>query len=425
MRNFIILGLMIFVCSCSKTDDIVDLCIFPPCDPPEEMNTENFCFAVPHHEDTLLCGSMIPIAGEKVVIFSDLFCHINPERSIVSGYDKFTGEKLWTWDDHKNFIFGLYKSGYHDGIFVFKNSQYTWGIDELSGKVLWAKNIEDGGGFGDPRMGFFGDRMFYGNYGPGLFPASGCLVRASIYSGEIEQTLFCKFGLNFGGFGPSFESYTLWENEKGEEIIFVSSRSKAIEGNYKERDDILAYNITMDSMWWEKWDVTLGTEGGSISKFTIYDDKLYYKSAFSIHCFNLFNGDKLWQTDIRSIDPIAGASFNPLLIINDQLFLLGKYIIVLDPQTGFLLYTTEDQYHCNFPKNAIEYENKIIYHNSGGLACFDPKYHKVIWSFGPPFDRKPGYSPYYDWGLELDRENKRIYASDSYFGVCLGNTRIE
>jgi outer membrane protein assembly factor BamB len=93
------------------------------------------------------------------------------------------------------------------------------------------------------------------------------------------------------GIEPSTDSYNLWIHpETGDEILLLQHRMAF----WEKRIDLVAYNMTADSMYW--WHKDIEPQGNSnIRQIQIFKDRAYFQGSNTIHAVNMIDGTYQWK----------------------------------------------------------------------------------------------------------------------------------
>jgi len=97
------------------------------------------------------------------------------------------------------------------------------------------------------------------------------------------------------GIEPDADSFNHWyDPQTGDEILVLQHRMAFP----TRRIDLLAYNLTADSILW--WHKDVDPNGNSnIQQINIFDDKVVFFSARLVHCVDLPSGEILWQSNLN------------------------------------------------------------------------------------------------------------------------------
>ena len=149
------------------------------------------------------------------------------------------------------------------------------------------------------------------------------------------------------------------------------------------RIDLLAYNLTADSILW--WHKDVDPNGNSnIQQINIFDDKVVFFSARLVHCVDLSSGEILWQSKLNDSQSrtfmsstAAHTNSNQLIIANGRIINEAPfsflYLSFVDFNTGQVLNEYEGQKYSHI----IVY-NHLVFLN-GKNRCYDLQQNKFIW----------------------------------------------
>jgi hypothetical protein len=150
------------------------------------------------------------------------------------------------------------------------------------------------------------------------------------------------------------------------------------------RIDLLAYNLTADSILW--WHKDVDPNGNSnIQQINIFDDKIIFFSAKLVHCVDLPSGNILWQSKLND-----GENRNFILAsaekVTKSTFVIANESSSTEPPFGALYLTFVN---CNSGQVTREYKGERpvhlwAYHHllfmSGRQRCYDLRQNKFIWN---------------------------------------------
>jgi len=216
------------------------------------------------------------------------------------------------------------------------------------------------------------------------------------------------------GSRPSMNSMNNWVDPiTNDEILVFQHRM-----SFPRRIDILAYNLTADSILW--WHKDVDPNGNSnIQQINIFDDKVVFFSARLVHCVDLPSGNFLWQSNLNesekrnfilaSAEQVGG---NPLVIANESSSpeppFGTLYLSFVDLSSGQVVMEITGER----PVHVIAYNHLLFM--SGKNRCYDLSQNKFIWNTNIE-------EIYHGLGYTLVDFDKKIYYGS--FGID-GNVSI-
>ncbi len=182
------------------------------------------------------------------------------------------------------------------------------------------------------------------------------------------------------GIEPDADSFNHWyDPQTGDEILVLQHRMAFP----TRRIDLLAYNLTADSILW--WHKDIDPNGNSnIQQINIFDDKVVFFSARLVHCVDLPSGEILWQSNLNENQSRSFMSADAAMTIDNTLIInSGRtvnqppfsylYLSFVDANTGQVIKEYEGQNYSHI----IAY-NHLVFLN-GRNRCYDLNQNKFIW----------------------------------------------
>jgi outer membrane protein assembly factor BamB len=328
----------------------------------------------------------------------------------VYSYNALTGDSIWQTkientgafcplDDEGTFL-------YKDKV-VFSDGHRFFVIDAYNGEILWFKKIDQ------MRAGSCViDDYLYKVKTPDRLSSS--LYRYDINSGAEEKlfTINCtEYGSNYS---PCLNLPVKWIHPNGNEILIMQNRTFGWFVNNEPKMDILAWDLTADSMLW----YVDSLDGySSMSRPAIDGDKVFFYGYVHAYCIDAATGKTLWS----HVDPTDddGDFITANLLIIDEKFIVkpdGFRMHAVNKETGQHIWTNTE----TAPMPALMTVHKdTIWFSSGGVVAIDANTgeklidwnndHKGSWIFPVAHHPTKGY----------------IYTSDATYLYCLDPNKMK
>jgi len=203
--------------------------------------------------------------------------------------------------------------------------------------------------------------------------SKGAILKVlDIITGE-EKNVFSLLKEDLDNYAPTLTAPAYWKHPSGDDVLIMGNRSynKTVTNNF-DRYDILAYNLSADTMLWYK----IGTPGdmGSIATPLVADnDKVvFYNNARDAICVNPLNGEIIWKFSRIPADNFSAfrlaniAKWNNILIAKPSSY----HMYGVDINTGNTIWTNPKTATMPF---TIRIAMDKIWYSSGGVNCIDAK----------------------------------------------------
>jgi outer membrane protein assembly factor BamB len=214
------------------------------------------------------------------------------------------------------------------------------------------------------------------------------------------------------GFAPNLTSFGFTKLINGDEVILIKNRgfNPNIAFPNASRLDVIAYNISADSLIWYHHGVE-SHEGGVLPIRTL-GNLAFVPGHMYIHCFDVETGQKLWDYRVDK-----ALFLGDIIVHNNTLLFKGAKdeLVCLNPFTGQeiwkVLGTGVD------PKARLTlFNNKIFYTADGYLRVASALDGRELYSSkGELWDQQGPLlcTP------AIDPINRRIFINNSTFAICL------
>ena len=339
---------------------------------------------------------------------------------------------------------------------IYYNETIIVGKKEVSGYMVKARNIENGdsiwqtslgntGGFNPLDERFFlyqdklvlsdGTRSFVMDASNGNLlwkhqsenmTGTSCVIDDYLYKADevdrntsslyrydlntgFEEKLFTINRVDYGrNYSPGLLMPVKWMHPNGDEILVLQNRSYGWFTDMEPKMDILAWNLTADSMLWyrERLDGF-----SSMSSPAISGDKVYFYGDHHAYCINPSNGETIWKYFIGN-GPEDDFNTANVLIIGDKLVVKpdSDDMHVIDKETGKRIWFNGETRAG--PGLLIEHKDTIWF-SSGWVLGIDANTGKKLIEWDNN-DRGSWIFP-----VAHHPTNGYIYTSDARYLYCL------
>jgi hypothetical protein len=355
-------------------------------------------------------GPRKAVQGNKNIYLTCI--DLSSDSHLLIGIEKKTGRILWTFSDPNVDYFA--DIHYHEATQTVIAQR--WGrivaLNGTSGQVLSNNHV---GSFS--RIGTYGKLLGQYYYVPVKSPDKtvGGAIRSHISDLQNWQWAYKMHIDSMDGIEPDADSFNHWyDPQTGDEILVLQHRMAFP----TRRIDLLAYNLTADSILW--WHKDLDPNGNSnIQQINIFDDKVVFFSARLVHCVDLPSGNFLWQSNLNesekrnfilaSAEQVGG---NTLVIANESSSpeppFGTLYVSFVDLSTGQVVMEITGER----PVHVIAYNHLLFM--SGKNRCYDLRSNEFLWDTNIE-------EIYHGLGYTLVDFDKKIYYGS--FGID-GNVSI-
>ena len=332
---------------------------------------------------------------------------VNVEKIIeISGT---TGEKIWEWEDPDcNEIISDVGQVMSKNNFIVSNGNQIFNLDLYSGKLNWkSEKISC-----RPRINELDGYIYLSIHDAGMQYDTSKLIRTPIDDLAWEE-VYSSTRIN--NFRPGIEPPVLWKNSKNESVLIFQNRSYNFHIG-QGKIDLIAYNIDEKKEAWRKIDIAK-TGNSSIFLPIIYEDKVYFQSSNTIHCFNAEDGQLIWEKTFEQ----NGLYTCNSIVADGKVFvnLDNEDIVALDAKTGETVWSNPDSQSFN-SGNMIYFDNFLYFISEGNsdLYAINAEDGEIKWkekSPNEPMDNQSGFRS----GLTIDKEKRLLYAIDGLFILCI------
>lgn len=324
--------------------------------------------------------------------------------------DPTNGDSIWQTTIITPFSFnpsGREGSMIYEGKIVFSTRKRMFVLNADNGEILW--NYEDPNNY---RGVWIDDGYIY--IADGIARSTSTLYRFNINSG-VKEKVFAVNRAEYGSnYSPDLRMPVKWTHPSGDEILVLQNRTFGWFTDMKAKMDILAWNLTADSMLWYRESL----DGSSSSSRPAIDgDKVYFFGTWNAYCIDAAGGETIWNYDIGAEAGGSFASAN-ILIVDDKLIVKADYdaMHAVDKETGEGIWYNPD---TESSPSLLTVHNDTIWFSSAGVFGIDANTGEKLID-----DWNPGYG---DWLFPVASHptNGNIYTSDAKYLYCLNPKKMK
>ncbi len=197
----------------------------------------------------------------------------------------------------------------------------------------------------------------------------------------------------------ALESPSVAYNEIGDTILYYQDRQYGFDadGAYEQKVDFYAFNLTKQSMEWERLSLDPYGSANVNSKPIIDGDRIFFLGLVSAFCLNRITGETIWQKDWVGGEGFHGTNY---VFENNILYTRGSTGTVrfIDGDTGDVIFQED-----NGASTQMIYADEDYFMNNG----FDFQVHDA--RTGELLFRDEENDP--KDNFFYDKENMRIYVT--------------
>lgn len=377
------------------------------------------------HSDTLVYYFLDPyFFGDNVGFCTEMNAFGVGELGLVA-FHKSTGERHPAWkNDPANMVDGAditdwRIAGTSANIGVLTDRRRLYAYDLSSGQLLWKHDHSPFSG--NHRFDKLGTDILH-TYGPGALSQSWLkigLFKAETGSKRDLLTLHIENNYEFYIMTPA----TFYSSVNDTILLFLKNG-----WNFSLVDGIVdayAYNLTADTLMWVSKDIEVN---GNATTYTplVAQNKVVFQCNRSIHCFDIFTGQMLWEHEFTDM----GFAASPNLYADGKVFARSHSdeVIAFDLNSGQILWKTPKNYGVNTGGSMDYYKGKLyltaIDMRNGNipdlLFCLDANTGTLLWKDCPIW--LGGLSD----GIIIDQTTGYLYCNNGAYIFCidLNNTPL-
>ncbi|MCO6495931.1 MAG: PQQ-binding-like beta-propeller repeat protein [Bacteroidetes bacterium] len=203
----------------------------------------------------------------------------------------------------------------------------------------------------------------------------GAILKVIDINSGVTKDVFSLLKDDLDNYAPTLTAPAFWQHPNGDEILIMGNRSYNGQVAQYDRYDMLAYNLTADTMLWYK----KGTPGirGSIASPLVQDNKAVFYVERNVECLNPLNGETIWTHTRHLADNFSAYKSGNITSLGNIVIAKpdSDYMYGVDINTGNTLWSN--------PKTAtMPYTIRIamdkVWYGSGGVNCIDASTGKTL-----------------------------------------------
>ena len=404
MNIFLLLLIMSGIMSCDTGPIEIDK--------PPKSDTEPdslLVWKVPLHEDTLNSNSIDQITLYRDRVVTSVKPSFGNEDETLLCYDT-TGMLQWSWNDYEPYrkILSISDEGSIDNYFFFTTWYQNFCIDIISGEEKWRYINE----YGDPRINgsdhnFIFKPIWFSQSSPRS--DSTAIYMSHATNGDFQEIFKIKRTVGDAVNIPIVGSY-LSPNDKL--VAIFQNNTLYMPPEYKETIDLYSYDITNGELMWKVSDIN--AESWNIHIPQIDEDNIYFATKYRMFSFDKETGEQNWERlmphDFQGSNYLL---YNDLLITN----LDNGDLIAISKHTGETVWHNKKLSACCVKLRI--YDGKVYFGN-GDLFIVDADTGELLHRYRSSTRKEKGRSnAFFLNAIAVDTENQRMYATDSYYLMCL------
>lgn len=371
---------------------------------------------IPLNEDTIFRFSIPAQYYNHGILFSEqnsagvLPMHMRYVNSETGAFIWETNSAFETDCTNPAYIFGSGSYVYNNFYATVCNSDPRV-VDLSAGTTLWHYECPKGR---FPNITHMNNILFCVQL-TGFNPfSSGSIVKTDITTGVWDTifTIDTVDAFSVGIYPPAAEI-----NANNDTLIYFQNRQYRVLP-YEGKIDLYGYNITKDTLIWKVENID-PQGNSSIFPPYIYEDKLFFKGAYTMFCVDTKTGNIIWEKQFTGYG--EDLLYGNILLEDNKLIVKTSYesIYALEPNTGNVIWKNE---MAGATPTDMEYFNGVIYYGSFGdlkLHAIDINDGKQLWEMeSPNRNANISYGAGFNRPVAIDPILNRLYTSDGYYLIC-------
>lgn len=329
---------------------------------------------------------------------------------LVYCIDPTNGDSIWQTNIVTPFEFDPFdaeNSQIYGNKIVFADPKRMFILDLNDGAILW--NYED-------PYNYNGVTIIDGYVYIGSVPNrnESTLYRFDIGTGVKEKVFTINRSEYGSNYSPGLRMPVKWMHPNGDKILVLQNRTFGWFTDMESKMDIIAWNLTADSMLWYRDSVD---GSSSVARPAIDGDKVYFFGTWNAYCIDAATGNTLWNYDV-GISP--GGDFNTanILIVDEKLIVKQESdgMHAVNKETGQRIWYNPDTEAS--PGLLTEFNDTIWFCSAGVYGIDANTGEKLI------DDWNPGYGSWI-FAVASHPTNGNIYTSDAQYLYCLDPTYMK
>ncbi|NVK05663.1 MAG: PQQ-binding-like beta-propeller repeat protein [Flavobacteriia bacterium] len=309
--------------------------------------------------------SMDPLLFQDMVVINSEY-PLHGEHAPVMFLDTVDGsiEHLWSATPNQIDSYGDYQAAV-DGDFLMLGSHLRIDCMNMSTRQTnWVATMELNSPYIYANNGFVYRGIMHTWHNGRNKGAS--LMRASVSTGEWD-TVYTL--VQTGRYAPFFDAVGFGNLSNGDEVIVWKNRSEHT--SQPDITEILAYNLTADSLMWRNRDHEVGS---TIQPVQIYQGRVYAMLYDRMIALDLMTGKTIWNQDFSSRNFTLPQFFSEgeFYIDQNRMVVKGpnKEILIVGLHSGVLANVIDNE-HYGIHDPFAYFEGKLFFGNDAGLSVID------------------------------------------------------
>ena len=333
----------------------------------------------------VITGNIQNVAQSSDQIFINLILLQGHE---VLSFDKNNGDLLWRFNNPEAPYFS--DMHFHKGSqrLVLQSDHWITSVNALTGEM-----ISDAKPEGYSASASYGSLIGDYYYMPVRLPdeSAGYVLKSHVTDLIEWDEVYEVKKSQVDGNRPSINSMNQWIHpETSDEILLLQHRMA-----FPRRIDLVAYNMTADSMYW--WHKDIEPAGNSnIGQIGVVDGRAIFQGSEILHCFDIKTGELQWSIDGR---PDRGY--------------MTAFSNIVDLKNGNIIVTVRD---VSDPSTTSEYITQKINLEDGNIlrelhihTGYVNRVYKNGYLFGSGRERIVNINSGWSYWSEVDNNNLGIY----------------
>jgi len=344
-----------------------------------------------------------PIIYNDIVVYSEKSL-ANDANSPLVAYNKYTGERLWRWNDffqksHNNFRQARQRYRFKH-ILIMAHSGRLYAINLKNGATVWKTRDAV---YGNNSVTGINNVIFHVHWKYDYSEAIIYQIMAE--TGERQQVFAVS---REDGFVPYLKTPIpfLYNNE----LFLAITNTRYQPTTHQSFNTLTVYNSTKNKILYTKR-VDNPNYDGSISTPVMYKNYLYVGADNALYCIDWQNGHTRWQKSI--VPGTAGLHFyNNRLYVGAEASFNNTWMC-LNPDNGGVIWQKKRSGTCS----SMAFYNNTIYCTNNNLYAIDATTGNVLLTYPSP-DEQNNTSAFFDSTITIDAKTGYLYANTFVNAYC-------
>jgi outer membrane protein assembly factor BamB len=400
--NSILIFLMIWgsFISCDKTMPKPNPCKLNPCDTTTLLGKLDTLWTTPvKDQNNRFILQHIFYSNDKIKVVGTA-----NSQGFIYAFDPITSAKLWE-NDYTS-IYNFPAAGLHlsSNLIVVQNRRDIVALNFITG-FEFKHYYQPTGLTANPDGYILGDHYYYVKSDNGYPYAQ--LLRTHISDFNQWEEVYLLTKAESGTDRPNIDSYNLWIHPHSGDSILIIQHRMAL----PNRVDVLAWNMRTKEVVWRHDDITKHGNSNH-QQIIIHDNKAYFSGGAAFYCFDMFDGEIVWQYNHPS-GLVGFLYLKPLILEQENLVIVkdaGNLLLAFDLKNGAIKWQTTESGNYTLGSGSPSYHNGIIYFTNRNLLwAVRASNGDILWS---ERSDKPLYKTTFNGDVAIDPERKLLYATD-------------